>query len=81
MTEDEIFTTLTGVFQEIIEDVDVKAITREDSLRDLGANSIDRAEIITDTLEQVGVTIPMVKFADARNIGDIVSVIAAGARS
>ncbi|MDT0268351.1 acyl carrier protein [Streptomyces sp. DSM 44915] len=81
MTQEEIFTILTSVFAEIIPDVDTSGITLEDSLRDLGANSIDRADIITDTMEQAGVSLPMVSFADAKSIGDIVRIIAAGSAS
>lgn len=80
MTQEEIFKTLISVFSEIIPEVDVSAATPQDSLRDLGANSIDRADIITETMEHAGVSLPMVNFADAQSIGDIVRIID-GARS
>lgn len=78
MSQEEIIKVLTSIFEEIIPEVDVSAVTPEASLRDLGANSIDRAEIITDTMEQVGVSLPMVNFADAKNVGEIADIIAAG---
>lgn len=78
MSQEEIIKVLTSVFEEIIPEVDVSSVTPEASLRDLGANSIDRAEIITDTMEQVGVSLPMVNFADAKNVGEIADIIAAG---
>lgn len=78
LTQDHAFTTLKTVFADIIPEVDTARITLDDSLRDLGANSIDRADIITETMEQLDVTVPMVRFADAKNIGDIIAVICEG---
>ncbi|MBC3988132.1 acyl carrier protein [Streptomyces sp. AC563] len=75
MSQEEIFKALMSVFSEIVPEVDVSAATPQDSLRDLGANSIDRADIITETMEAAGVSLPMVRFADAKSIGDIVRVI------
>lgn len=77
MTQEEIFTALTSVLAEIVPDVEVSRIVPEDSLRDLGANSIDIVEIITETMERADVTLPMVSFGDAKNIGDIVGILAA----
>lgn len=78
MTQEEIFETVKSVFAEIVPDIEVSRITRQDSLRDLGANSVDRAEILTETMEQLGVSLPMVSFGKAKNIGDIVEIISAG---
>lgn len=55
-----------------LEDTDIK-IT--DSLADLGANSVDRADIIMMTLEDVNISIPLISFKDARNIEGIIDVI------
>lgn len=82
MSQDEIFQTFKAVFVDVVPDVDIDRITLQDSMRDLGANSIDRAEIITETMEQLDIVLPMVSFAEAQNIGDIVTVLAAeGARA
>ncbi|MGP3971258.1 phosphopantetheine-binding protein [Streptomyces sp. 6N223] len=77
ITQEKTFETLKSVFAEIME-ADVSAVTLADSLRDLGANSIDRADIITETMEQLDVSLPMVRFGEARNIGDIVAIICEG---
>ncbi|MER0242135.1 phosphopantetheine-binding protein [Streptomyces sp. 796.1] len=80
MTQDEIFKALLATFADIIPEVDLSAATFDDSLKELGANSIDRADIITETMEHAGVSLPMVSFAEAQSIGDIVRIID-GARS
>ncbi len=47
-----------------------------DSLRALGANSIDRSEIIMLTLETLGLKVPMIDLAKAENLGELVGLIA-----
>jgi polyketide biosynthesis acyl carrier protein len=50
-----------------------------DSLKALGANSIDRADIIMMTLESLSLNIPLIEMAKAENIGELASIIHAGA--
>lgn len=50
-------------------------LQENDSLRDLGANSIDRAEIITLTLSHLKINISLVEFAKSKNIKEIIDVI------
>ncbi|MBL1065921.1 acyl carrier protein [Streptomyces sp. 7-21] len=80
MSQQEILDTLASVFVDILPEVDKSAITREASMRDLGANSIDRADIITETMEKLGITVPMVNFGNAKNIGDVVDIMAREAK-
>ena len=47
----------------------------KDSLKEIGANSVDRADIIMFTMESLNIRIPMVKFGNAANIGDIVDIM------
>ncbi|WP_010094411.1 acyl carrier protein [Ornithinibacillus scapharcae] len=75
MSKNEIFEVLLESIYEIVPELEGEKITIEDSLQDLGANSIDRAEIIITTLESINVSIPMIKFGEAKNIQDIVEII------
>lgn len=45
-----------------------------DRLADLGANSIDRAHIITLTLESLNLTMPLTETFKAQNIGELVDL-------
>lgn len=74
MERKEILEILKGVLAEIM-DIDTANISEADSLKALGANSIDRADIIVTTIEECNVKIPMMKFSDAKNIGGIIDVI------
>jgi polyketide biosynthesis acyl carrier protein len=46
-----------------------------DSLKALGANSVDRADIIMMTLESLALNIPLIEMAKAENIGELASII------
>jgi polyketide biosynthesis acyl carrier protein len=50
-----------------------------DSLKALGANSVDRADIIMMTLEELSLRIPMVDLARAENIDALADIIHARA--
>ena len=48
---------------------------RRTSLKALGANSIDRADIIMMTLETLALNIPLHEMAKAENIGDLAGML------
>lgn len=60
---------------DILEDVDEAAITMEISLKELGANSLDRAEIVTGSMEDLGLSFPMRELAKISNIGELVTLL------
>lgn len=76
MTRAEIFEKMKEIIADIM-DMDASGITESDSLKALGANSIDRADIIVTTIEEVDVKIPMMSFSNAKNIGEIIDIICA----
>ncbi len=47
----------------------------EDSLKDLGANSIDRTDILGKLMESLSLDIPRVKLFGTRNIGELVDLL------
>lgn len=74
MTREEVFKKLKEAINYILPEIDLNGITMEDSLKEIGANSVDRAEIIYMTLEDSNVKLPMVSFNDAKNINDIIDI-------
>lgn len=75
MGKEEIFNVIKEAISYIVPEINVNEITIEDSLKELGANSVDRAEILFMALEDSNVKIPMISFNDAKNIKDIVDII------
>ena len=58
----------------ILPEIQKEEISIDHSLRDFGANSIDRVEIIMFTMEDLNLNIPRVEFGQAKNIRDIIAV-------
>lgn len=61
--------------REVVPGLDGQEIQEDDSLASLGANSIDRADIIMMTLEELELEISLVEMAPARCIGDLVDIM------
>jgi polyketide biosynthesis acyl carrier protein len=75
MTKQQIFDLVRVHACQVIPDLKSHHFEPSDSLRELGANSIDRSEIIMMTLEALSLSTPLVALASARNIGELVSII------
>ena len=79
MTKAEIFDIVKKNAVEIL-DIEPETISLEKSLTDLGANSVDRVEIITLTMEDLGIKLPFMSFATATNIEDLVDILSSNIR-
>lgn len=77
MTQQDIFELIVANTREIMPGLDQHDFKPEDRLADLGANSIDRADIVMMTLEALSLRIPLVELANARNIGELSALLAA----
>ncbi|MFF4407207.1 acyl carrier protein [Streptomyces sp. NPDC001262] len=75
MTIQEVFDLVVKHTCEVMPELDGHTFAATDSLRGLGANSMDRAEIIMMTLEALSVTIPLVELAGANNVGELAKLI------
>jgi polyketide biosynthesis acyl carrier protein len=71
----EVFDLVVKHTCEVMPELDGHTFAATDSLRELGANSMDRAEIIMMTLEALSVTIPLVELAGAKNMGELAKLI------
>ncbi|MBZ9609912.1 phosphopantetheine-binding protein [Clostridium estertheticum] len=72
MSKDKIFEIIKKHIIEIMGDIDEIDINK--SLKDYGANSIDRADITMITMEEIGCKIPLIEFGNLKNIQGIVDV-------
>jgi len=79
MTIQEIFEVIVRHTREILPGQEGRDFRLTDSLRELGANSVDRSEIIMMTLGSLSLNIPLVHMARAQNIGELASIIHAKA--
>jgi polyketide biosynthesis acyl carrier protein len=75
MSKEQIFEVIVGHAREVIPKLAGHRFNLTDSLRELGANSIDRADIIMMTLETLGLNIHLTALAKAENIGELAGII------
>ncbi|MBA4543503.1 MULTISPECIES: acyl carrier protein [Thermoactinomyces] len=75
MKREDIFAIITQHAREVVPELEHHAFRPDDRLADLGANSVDRAEIIMLTLESLSLQIPLVELSEARNIGGLADIL------
>ena len=75
MDREEIFTIITHHTREVIPELEGHCFQPIDSLKNLGANSVDRSEIVMMTLESLCLNIPLIDIAAAENIGELAGIL------
>jgi polyketide biosynthesis acyl carrier protein len=75
MSKEEVLSVLKKVVTEIIPDIEPELIKPEESLRDLGANSVDRMDIVIEVMEELKLKIPLVEFGKVNNIQGLVDLL------
>lgn len=60
---------------EVLPDLANHRFVGEDRLAELGANSVDRVEILTMVLDTLSLTIPRVELFGPRNIGELADLL------
>lgn len=74
MLREEVVECVKRSIAEIM-DIPESEIDTTESLKTIGANSIDRMDIIVTAMEEVGIKIPMMDFANLKNIDGIIDVL------
>lgn len=75
MTKADVFEIVKENILDILPDVSEEEIQIEGSMKDLGANSIDRADIVVGSMEKLGLKIPLVEFGQLKNIQELVDLL------
>ncbi len=75
MNVEDVFAIIVKHTKEVIPQLESHNFNLDDSLRELGANSIDRSEIVMMTLESLSLSIPLIHVARAENMGELASII------
>lgn len=74
MNKQQIFEVIKKNVLEILPEIDPARIVPESSLRDLGANSIDRADILIQSLEMLKLKFPLHEMGAARNLQGLIDL-------
>ena len=75
MTRDGIFQIIVQHTCEVIPELELHSFFETDRLAELGANSLDRADIVMMTLESLSLEISLVELAKAKNLGQLTDII------
>jgi|LSQX01.2.fsa_nt_gb polyketide biosynthesis acyl carrier protein len=75
MTKENVFEVVKESIIEILPDISDGDILIEKSLKDLGANSIDRMDVVVQSMETLGIKIPMLEFGNIKNIQGLVDLL------
>ncbi|MCH2193543.1 acyl carrier protein [Kordia sp.] len=75
MSREEVYDIVQETIMDVIPDVEKEDIAIEKQLKDIGANSIDRMEIVTMSMRELNVKIPLMSFAGVNNIEGLVNVL------
>lgn len=75
MTKNKILALIKKNACEVLPELDEDKFQPNVSLRDLGADSVDRAEILNMTLEDMNLHVPRTKFFAPNNIGELCTLL------
>jgi polyketide biosynthesis acyl carrier protein len=75
MTRETVFEVITRMVVEILPQLRGREFQPTDVLEDLGANSMDRADIVVMTLQELGLSIPLTEVFGPRNIGELAELL------
>lgn len=76
MNKEQIFKIIKKSTCEIAPELEEVLISPTDSLKSLGIDSVNRAEIIMMVMEDLSLNIPRIELAGAKNLGELADIFA-----
>ena len=73
--ESSVFDVVRNAILDVMIDLDPEDITLDSNLTDLGANSVDRVEIVVNSMADLGVKVPREKLQGISNLRGLVEVL------
>jgi polyketide biosynthesis acyl carrier protein len=74
-TWDEVFSVVREEAARTLPGVGTEEVTPDVSLADIGANSLDRMDIVVASQDTLGITVPAAAFAAVGNVRQLVDVL------
>jgi polyketide biosynthesis acyl carrier protein len=71
----DVFTTVRRNVVTVLPDLDPELVTPDRSLTDLGCNSVDRADIVTMSMQDLDLAVPVSAFQQVQSIGGLVALL------
>lgn len=73
--EDRVYETLRRNALQVVPELEESGFAPDRTLSQLGCNSIDRAEIVVMTMEELGIAVPVHEFDQSHDIATLVRVM------
>ncbi|NES19701.1 MAG: acyl carrier protein [Symploca sp. SIO3E6] len=77
MSKEQVLKLIRRYTREIEPQLEEAPLEPNDSLKNLGIDSVNRAEIMMMVMEDLGLNIPRIELAGAKNIGELADLFAA----
>lgn len=74
-TKESVIEVVQSIVLEVLPDLTPSDVQMDRSLKDLGANSVDRAEVAMLAMQRLNLRIPMPEFAGVANLGALVTLL------
>lgn len=74
VTRDEMFAVVVSNIQEIVESAKGVEIKETDSMRDLGADSLEIVEVVSRSMKALRIKVPRTELSGARNLKDLLDL-------
>lgn len=73
--KDDVMAVVIKHITDICEDIEVGAVTREASMKDLGASSLDIVEVVSCSMRELRVRVPRSELSKLSDIGGLVDLL------
>lgn len=74
-TNEQVFEIVKKHLTEIVPDIEPDAVTREASMKDLGATSLDIVEVVSCSMRELRVRVPRSELSKLTDIGGFVDLL------
>lgn len=74
VTRDEMFAVVVSNIQEIVESAKGVEIKETDSMRDLGADSLEIVEVVSRSMKALRIKVPRTELSGAKNLKDLLDL-------
>ena len=75
MTREQILSTVQKYLVDAVDDLDPTQIDTAQSMKDLGANSLDIVEVVSRTMRELKIKVPRAELAKLSNIDGLVDLL------
>lgn len=75
MTRERILTTVKTYLVDAVDDLDPDRIDTAQSMKDLGANSLDIVEVVSRTMRELKIKVPRAELSKLENIDGLVDLL------